>query len=223
MMWLVRKLLKLDSPITVSDWFYQRIVGNWPWIAATFGSVGMAYLARLSDWMQPWGAVGWASVGLFFFALIGLTLATIYRLYAGALQRIQSSKTMKNMSENIKGVNPLRESFENEKVSISDFYTPIQTLYKRKTFRNCDFYGPGALLFFSRCNIDSPSIFRTDFIVIGEGYFASPIGFEDSSFYDCRFYGITLLMNAGMAQAIRVATKREGSQMPPFHGLPVTE
>ena len=91
-MWLIKKILKLDSPITVIDWFYQRITGNWAWIVATCGGFGMSYLAKITEWLQPWRPVGWAGIGLFFAIFIGLTVSVIYFLYAAAFARFSMGK-----------------------------------------------------------------------------------------------------------------------------------
>ena len=74
------RLLKIEPGVTLGQWLYDRITNNWAWLVALFAGSGMSYLAVISQWIKPWGPIGYGAIGLVSALLIYLGLSYGYAL-----------------------------------------------------------------------------------------------------------------------------------------------
>ena len=152
MLWLFKRLLKLDSPITVGDWIYTRIVNNWVTIASVLGGLLMAYLAKITDWIRPWGAVGWGFVGLGSALVAAPVLSVVTYAIGAAAKRRAEAKAIRKWSDQVDGINPMEREFRHERIRLSDLANPITLQVIGKRFIGCELIGPVTILLGRGCS-----------------------------------------------------------------------
>lgn len=103
----------------------------------------MTWLSSISGILKDYAPFSWFAVG-FAFAF----LAILMLLFLGKWQELRSKATInKALAQEPKTINPLADSFEKTRIKASDFFSPFGEAYRVKTFRDCEFVGPAAILF----------------------------------------------------------------------------
>jgi hypothetical protein len=128
----------------------------------------------------------------------------------------------KLVAEKTPSVNPLRDNFEKERLAVSDFYSPFGQVNQRKTFRGCEFMGPGAIIFAGGTSLE-PHFVSSDLVVIGPAEIFAAAVFVDCTFLDCKFINVTLLMDPQFALMIARQLRNSGQRVPAFLGLARSE
>lgn len=189
------KIFAPKNIISALAWSADKVFSNW---AALVTYLGGGTLLGALAWLQRLSPLFLG--GAFF---LGLLLVAVVRAIS-AYARGQDARAayLQARAAPPTTVNPLRRNFEREKISLLDFdgaYTESR-IYTDKVFRDCDFYGPGSLIFWHGCSLNSPGFLMCDMICVTSAPVFSAIAFKDCSFINCRFFSITLLLPRNVIQ-----------------------
>lgn len=190
------------------DWISDWIIAHWPQIVITLSGVAMTYLAAVTLWLRAYGPV--AVAGVVLLALVMLSFA--YWMYArGTLNRSEARyREMQAIPPTT--VNPLRSTFENERIRASDFYSPLSGMHHAKTFNSCEIVGPGAIALMA-CNLYHGHFIACDVVAVKTALIKTAAGFEHCTFNNCKFINATIFVSHGTAESI--------SSIPTDNGRPM--
>ena len=196
MLWLVRRILKLDSPITVGQWIYDRLSGNWVLIVSLLGGVSMTYLAKITEWIRPWGPVGWGVVGLSSALLLALLISLATLVIAQATKRRAEARAIVRWSEKTIGLNPMDKEFRNQRINLIDLANPISRVIGGKRFINCEIIGPATVfLRGGKGGFRDITFAEANIIPIKSPFpLFSIYTVADCDFIECKFFAVTLLI-----------------------------
>lgn len=160
----------------------------WPLLPASIGGALMAWLSTTVETVNRFGAFGWASVGLVAFLIIAVGLAAI----GFCREKVAFARATQNWNVKVDKVNPLRQTFENERLSVGDLSHPITKRVIRKTFRNCEIFGPQNILF-TGCSLNKVSYYNCDFVIIVDSFqFMNARIFENCQLIDTEIWDCTI-------------------------------
>jgi hypothetical protein len=98
----------------------DKFIEHWPTLVSlVITGGGMTYLASISDWLKPYGPVGWGAVGM----LSILLIVVVYFIYGISKQRLALADYTKRSSEGVT-TRVLAPMHENETIKLADFYHP---------------------------------------------------------------------------------------------------
>ena len=190
-----KRLLKLDAPITVGDWFYNRVVNNWLGIVSIASGLGMSYLARISEWLRPWGPVGWGAVGLLSAATIGLFACIISFIFSQSYKKRVEARALADWSLKPNTVNPMETEFRNQRINLADLANPITQMITKKRFIGCELVGPITIGLsggggFRSCKFPNNNLIpiKCPFPIFGV------YAISDCDFIECTFFAVTFLI-----------------------------
>jgi hypothetical protein len=192
----IRRLLKLDSPITVGQWCWDRVSGNWATLAALAGGAGMSYLAAISTWLKPYAPISWAFTGLTGCLFLA---AVFYLICKGRCLWTHTTITKAFHEQNAHTINPFDSVFQKKRINISELISPFDRVIKDKTFIDCDIIGPANVgLNATRpggASVSSCGWFESGGVVTKDTTHV-PFGIllQDCTFLRCRIYGLTLFI-----------------------------
>jgi hypothetical protein len=119
--WLQR-LLRYEPGISLAQWIYDKIAGNWPaLVAMVAGGGGMAYLAAITEWLNAWGPIAWGMT----FSFGALVIALLIAIFVWASDKIAQKKLRSALIMQSRRVNPLSRNFDHEVIDIVDFFMPL--------------------------------------------------------------------------------------------------
>jgi hypothetical protein len=201
---IIRQILKLEPGISIGQWCWDRVTGNWVWLLSLSGGGGMGYLAAITSWIAPWGPIGWGAVGLVSFLICMVALASVaavrgYAKSQNALARFaeESPKTTT--------VNVLQDNFSTKIIKLADFYHPYFLPKKYIKFRDCEINGPASSLL-SGGGMESSRLVDCDVVIINDVIQAFTImKFENCTFERCVFFRMTFFVTS--SQAITMKNK----------------
>jgi hypothetical protein len=189
------------SAINTVTALFDRILNWGPAIAAFLGTgVVGTVVAYYTDWIRPWGPFAMLVAGLTVAIIIGVLALMIIAV----MNRRLVYKINEKFGEQTLAINPLEDNFTKQRVKLMDFHSPFGTVSENKTFHGCEIIGPG-LLMLHTSHMSQTSFFNCDVIEITEGTVISDnaIRFKDTTFRDCKFYKITLILDPPMAAKMR--------------------
>jgi len=165
----------------------------------------MTYLAAVTEWLRPWGPVGWGVIGLLTFLLVAIVLVAGRAIAAWAASRRALARYTEAAVSTVK-INPLDNEFVRQRINLSDFYHPHFRLNASKHFRECELFGPALIVFQGNGSLSSPTMVDCDIVIVAQGSMVhGAIGFLDTEFHRCAFYNVTLLCDAVMAKKMKAA------------------
>lgn len=213
----VKNLLRIEPVVSLAWWVYERIGGSWTLLVSLFGGGLMYYLSAISDWLEPWGPIGWAAVGLATFLVLLFSIVVVGMGVAWRRGRDQLTEFSRRHLETA-SVNPLEEAFERKRFKADDFYHPFFEENHNKVFRNCEIVGPCNIVLNGMTNMPRAKFRECDWVIVD---CAKPlhgaVGFNNSSFYDCGFYRITFFVEANFARDLKrqaLTNGKSGSSEP---------
>jgi len=191
---------------SVSHWLVHHIIEHWFAIAMAIGAGVMTTFAYLSPMLEHYGLVAWGGVGL----VSALVIAVILWILSISSDRFADSRLKQALSTPTATVNPLRNNFTEEKVKVSDFFSPFHQQHSGKHFRKCHIHGPGVIVLLNDCALFSPRMIACDLVKVpDEIELYTAVGFERSTFEDCVFANVTLFLPPHAADAmVREAAKK---------------
>ncbi|MEP2757862.1 hypothetical protein [Parvibaculum sp.] len=201
--WLQRAL-KIEPGISLGQWIWDRIANNGQTIITLLGGGLMTYLAAVTDWLEPWGPVGYGAVGLVSAVFIAASISSIYAVFSWGKQRSANARATDRYYEAGDRINPLETAFVAKRINLSDLLPPLGDTISAKTFRNCELVGP-LNIFPNGCTISNCGYVNCDHVVITarpmeNGYLAHRVHngyvFEHCQFIDCKFFFVSFLVPA---------------------------
>jgi len=154
------------------------------WALVPAGAVGVvtAYLASFVEAVNRYGAFGWWSVGLIAFFLTSIALACI-GLFREKISLVRAYREWPIRTDQI---NPLKETFEAERISISDLRHPYSQIVEGKSFSRCQLIGPANIAFMGHGLLQKLHYDRCEILIVRDD---APMGnvtvFQDCTLRDC--------------------------------------
>lgn len=176
----------------------QQVASNWAALSTYFsGGAAMSALAYFQD-VPPlaWGAA-------FFAGLLGVAVIRFINS-AGAERRARAEYEMQVARPPVT-VNPLRKSFEGEKISLADFWHPNghSRSYNNVSIHNCQIHGPGSMALDGHSVMADCIFSGCDLVCILPGsVISTAVLFNDATIKDCQLVSVTLYLGEGEAQAL---------------------
>jgi hypothetical protein len=206
---LFATVARIDPSISVGQWAYDRIIGNWAAIVTIASGGGMTYLASITKWLNHYGPVAWGAVGIGSALVVALityimSIAKKYRANAYYLQ--ESAKPTEH-------VNPLESSFERKRFRVHEFFSSFLLINKGKSFTECDIVGPGSIALIQNCTVTDAHLLQCDIVVVKAGLntILGAAGFDTAIFNRCRFFNVTMIVTEETALQMK-ATLKPGSE-----------
>lgn len=112
-------------------------------------------------------------------------------------------------------VNPLRQTFEREKIDIADFWSAMPNVrhYTGATFRECQLHGPGTVIFHHECRLYSDVFTMCDIACIRTAPVKTAIIFERCTFDRCNFINLTIFTAVNAAEMMVAEAQRAGENL----------
>lgn len=174
-----------------SEWLWDKALGHWPEIlVSVIGGGGMAYLARASAWLAPYGPVAWGGVGIL--ALLLIALAYFLTTAGTARRRLSTYVVTKGSAST---VNVLAPVHQDERVELSDFYHPYFHPTESVRFEHCELLGPANVVF-DGGTISQSSLIDCEIVIVrADRPVKGASLFRNCLIVRSRLYRVTLLMN----------------------------
>lgn len=172
------------------------------------------YLLRILVWLGILGGGGMTAVSIYTsqlyndygyaalvagFLLGSLILAAAAALAASAYRRFKEGQLYRALAQKQSGFNPKSDNYSDEVFNVADMFHPMSHVLDQKTFHNCDFIGPGVILFDGHINL----VGGGDFVECGDLIFApggtavtSVLVLRNCTFRNCRFFRVGLLTSS---------------------------
>lgn len=153
------------------------------------------WATRATAWLDAWGPIAWVTSGiigvLIFLSFAGICISLANRMLGFSIKRKLLSKA--------DAVNPMDIHFLNKRIVLVDLFPPAPGAVEGKTFEGCDIIGPLNILPFNTPILKCTYVL-TDYIAISmDAYRNNRINnarvLRDCNFRQCRFYGISILVN----------------------------
>jgi hypothetical protein len=190
----LRRFLRIEPGISLVWWFYERVASVWKEIAALAGGGSLAWLGYAQHAIATWTPFHWVALFIATSLLIWLLLSLGSILRAIAYSKISSTRFMEIVAA-ANQLNPLRTEFRDEKINIGAFYHPFTVPNRKKSFRNCEIFGPGVVAMHGSPEIISCKFSDCDFVCVKPNTrSAAVIVFESPEFRACAFYRTTFFM-----------------------------
>ncbi len=191
---LLARLFKIEPGVTLGQWLYDRITNNWAWLLAVFGGGGMSYLAAVSEWIKPWGPIGYGTVGLIAALLIYLILTHGYAAVGKARERNAQAEYIRGRARQA-SVNVLAPVHDHEKIDLVQFHDHFYVAVENIRFEDCNLMGPAMI------GIDGCQFLHTHFveceivIVRPDRPVKGAARFRFCTLLRCKIFRVTFVMN----------------------------
>lgn len=201
---------KADSWFAVGQWVWDRA---YAFVISAGGAAMIGALAKATSWISAYGPVAWGAIGLSAFVILYVLLIWGRgRLAAARLERA-SAMIAERASEHAT-VNPLSEDFRNQRIRLTDLYTPTGDPIFDRTFRRCDLIGPAVVWVspwttFASNRIDNVEFIRIDAKTARK--WPNKLAIVRGSIVDCHLVNVIFLVDERDADAF--ASKWEGGTL----------
>jgi len=177
--------------------FFNWAAANWDtisivlkWLFVAIGGSVSGYLAHVTEALKIYAPFSWFLAALLGAALVWLIFAS------GAWFRAERIRAafLRNARSSSIDFNPLEDPTQHRRISLIDIIHPTGEAIKNKTFVNCEFVGPGTIIF-AGCHVHNLHLGNCEGIkMAGETILNVPNKalFIDCTFRDCKFYNIIL-------------------------------
>jgi hypothetical protein len=202
-MWsFLKKILRIEPAVTLSQWIYDRAANNLAWLSSTFGGAVIGYAASITEWLKPWGPIGYVALGILFALFIYGAASLFFFIYSTGKMR-SAIANYSDMMARTATVNTLADLFTKQRINMADFFHPFYRAVRNVKFQDCEMFGP-ALIFLSGCRLDSVTMTNCDIVVLSDD--AQPrtlTRFDNCTFERCPFYLVTIFLTYDQAAQIR--------------------
>jgi hypothetical protein len=180
---------------SLSDFFIQHAIVIF--LLATGGCLFL--VAYMADYLKPNVIEAWVLVGILTTLLFsGVALVVLLGVAA-----FQKARSLKIITFEPRPPSPFTSQFEQERIKIANFYSPFLVPNENKSFKDCEIYGPGSILFLDSNAVSDCSFHMCDYVVIKEGAKINTAAyFAKSSFIGCKFFNITFYIPETLAERI---------------------
>jgi len=162
----------------------------WPLVPAGAFAVLVGYLSSTVAWINQYGAFGWVVSGVLAFLAGSVALLCLATAWGGFERSRATRKWMGDVSQ----VNPMRPSFQSERISISDLAHPIDNTIKGKVFNQCELIGPSNVFFLTGNSVNNPLFMNCDTVIIKDDCFLNNVvkivncSFIGGEIWNCTFF-----------------------------------
>lgn len=160
----IQRLLRIEPGISLGQWFYDRITNNWALLVAMFGGSGMSYLAAISEWIKPWGPVGYGGVGLIAALLTYLGATYGYAAIGKGRERAAQAEYINNRTR-LLPINILAPIHTHERIELVQFYNHFFTPIENVRFDQCELVGPASIIL-EGCNLDRSQFVDCEVVIV---------------------------------------------------------
>jgi hypothetical protein len=220
------RIFRLESGMSLWQAVVDYIASKWLEVIIVFiGGGGMAYLAAITAWLQPWGPVAWGAIAIISAIIIWITFFVVAFIASKKSESQARANLEETLSKNRDRINRLDRHFSRVVIAPSDLFMPYDPVLEAKQFTECDFIGPGVILFIDRCEVLAANFLACNFVVFDDKRPANiqgTLGFRSSRFEKCRFVNMTFLIPASIAESWLIPTAFH-SQQPTFIGFDFTK
>lgn len=176
-------------------WVVDSFIDHAPQIVVTASGLLGVGLAALSPFLKTYGPIAWLGAGLA--AAVGFT--AVFALYTRLRVYLIRARHLELFQIQAVTVNPLRSSFEKERVRLADFFYPGVDVYANKTFRECEIVGPGAMALIGHGFLSGCGFIGCDIVAVRKAPVHTAAGFTNCQFDRCRFINVTMFIDANTA------------------------
>lgn len=162
--------------------------------------VCLILISYLTNTLKPHVIGVWLVVGI----LTSLLFSGVALVVVLAVAAVDKARHLRVITYEDKASVSLRNRFEQEKLKVADFYSPLFIVNENKQFFQCELQGPGAVFFQEGDTLDDCAFRLCDLVVVGEGERLNTAAyFKGSAFHGCRFVNMVLYMPEAMARQWR--------------------
>ena len=136
-----------------------------------------------------------------------MALSLIFVLFAKTLELYHRSRLHSARALLPTRINILKESFENEVITVSDLWDFQRQIISGKRFHKCRFSGPMVLAFLDNVTANGFNVSDSIFIEIGDSNLTGVIGFRNCILTQCEYDNITFIIHESLAQQLRESSK----------------
>lgn len=151
----------------ITDRWLSRASGIysfWPLVPSGILAVITGYLSSSVAWISQFGAFGWWSVGFLAFMLSGIAFAAL----GVGRERWISARAAARWNLTVDTVNPMADTFQDQRIRISDIAHPITKRIEGKTFLRFELFGPDNITV-SGSNMVGVHFNDCEFVIIKDG------------------------------------------------------
>lgn len=201
----VQRLLRIEPGISLGQWAYDRVSGNWDRVAALFlGGGGMTYLAGVTDWVWPWGPVGVGGIGLLSAISLWLGLSLAQQARAKSLVSRAEASAVERWKQVVDTVNPLQQEFHKQRIRLTDLAHPVSKRISGKKFTGCQLVGPANVAIVDRVTLMNSGFNSCDMILVKQEVFMrNGIALEACSIFDCELIECTIFVHPDLFPSFR--------------------
>ena len=92
----------------------------------------------------------------------------------------------------------MSDSFENQRIHISDLLPPLSKKIENKTLRNCEIVGPANIIFSGSGQLIECNFVDVDGIITDDGVHSyNSVALKDCHIRGCRFFNVSVVMPYG--------------------------
>jgi hypothetical protein len=176
--------------LAIQSYISSWIVEHWlECISVLFTGGGMAYLAAFTDWMKPWGPIGWAAIGF----LSMIIVIGCYAIYWWA-RRYKTTIAFTEKLLQSTTINPLSDNFSKQRIKLVDFFNTFYQPVKTTKFQDCELLGPSNF-YPTGCSFHSPGFINCQVVIIAQNKkIIGATQFNNCIFERCRFFEVIFYM-----------------------------
>jgi hypothetical protein len=154
-------------------------------------AICLILISYLTNTLKP-NVIGiWLVVGI----LTSLLFSGVALVVVLAVAAVDKARHLRVITYEDKTGTNLRDHFEQEKLKVEDFYSPLFLVNANKNFVQCELRGPGSMFFQESDLFESCQFHLCDLVIVQEGDKANTAAyFKGSTFRHCRFVNIVLYM-----------------------------
>ncbi|SRR6266699_1224737 len=170
-------------------WFLDFLLERWPWILVGATSVIMTLVARMTEFLKPYGAVAWGGVGIVS-AVLG---AGVFWLGSVAYRSWVLTRFEVRRAE-ATAINPLAGHFSKRRICLMDFFHPFMQATLAAKFEDCELLGP-AVVFLGGCTLLHDDFNNCEAVIAKDNVATiGAMAFKSCIFERCKFFNVTFIM-----------------------------
>ncbi len=164
-----------------------------------------AWAVKTTELFKEYEPFSWVVAGFIGVAIVVL-LTFLWRLGFWFLTKAQFTKLFIDKHPN---VDPMKDTFENQRVFLNEFVLPTDPWIENKTFINCDIIGPANMFFVAGVSITETRGPNIDVVYLpATTKPTNGFGVSNSIFRKCAFHRITVFVGDADYQAAPYNTGR---------------
>lgn len=207
----MQRLKKTIDPRFSIEWLIEQAVKFAPWVLGYTGAGGaMTWLVAWSEDLKAWQIV---LVFLGTISALWIFVAIIRILHYKAREHLARAKIISSAADGGGIIDPLETIFSKRTIRLSDFDIPFSPVHKGKQFYECNFIGPGTIIFLDHIALHAFDPLECTFMTLDEPIsFQSGIGFHTCQFQNCKFWRVTFIFHTSFGSKIEDAAHKRGQR-----------